>query len=188
MKNITQDQLTRLNSNYCAFGIFVDFLLPDTNFYIWTGKRDITVAGIEYKANYLAGVNQINTEINGVPSPVVVSLMLNDSNKNTMIARFMKQNIRKRICKIKLGIFDSRDGHLESDSLIDLFVGYLDSPSLKAGEQTSITVSVESLFWELKNKKGRYFDSQSQRQIHPDDASMDYVDSLKGKMSKLLWG
>ncbi len=94
------------------------------------------------------------------------------------------ENARGRVGKVWVGFFDS-DYVLVEDPIL-VFSGLIDNSSMDVGEESTVTVFMESRLINWERIKIRRYTNEDQQQRFPGDKFLEFVNQVVEK--EILWG
>lgn len=94
------------------------------------------------------------------------------------------QDVQGRTATIKMGMMDQ--GFELIGDLVTVFVGRMDTQDITVGDNTAVTVSIESLLIDWERPRIRRYTDVDQRAKYPNDRGFEYVAALQNM--KLRWG
>ncbi len=94
------------------------------------------------------------------------------------------ENARGRVGKVWVGFFDS-DYALVADP-IPVFSGLIDNSSMDIGEESTVTIFMESRLINWERIKIRRYTNEDQQQRFPGDKFLEFVNQVVEK--EILWG
>jgi hypothetical protein len=159
----------------------VELIFDSSPLRIWTGLGDATIDGQTYTGTgELLSVSSIEetTEIAARGATLTLTGV-----PSSLISTALQTPYQGRVCNIYFGVID---GNTYSN-LTEVFSGYMDEMNIDEGPESSrIELKVENKLIDLERQRVRRYTSEYQRSRFPNDAGLDFVESIQGQ--KTLWG
>ena len=189
------------------YAIELDF--DTTPMYLWTGVGDLVVDAVTYRGvGKFINISEIQEGADLSAKGATVSL---SGIPSDMLDMAMDEDYQGRKCYIRFGftniaLGDETPLHTEADeelhteagevldvaitttdTLFDLFTGYIDQMNIDEGPTTStISISVESKLIDLERPRVRRYTDADQRSRFPGDKAFGFVTRLQKET--LTWG
>ena len=183
---MSRDVPTALQSNleddvvYPFFAIELNFETGPLR--LWTGAGIFTYEGNDYVGTgALLNISSVEetTQIQAVGATLTLSGVPSE-----VLSLALTSAYQGRVCNIYLGAFDKTLG---TNSLTEIFSGYMDEMNINEGPDTStIELKVENKLIDLERARVARFTSGYQKSIYPNDLGLDFVESLQDR--PVSWG
>lgn len=168
-------------SNHPVIFVKLSFDDADVNFHsdhgtITWGGEDYTGVG---RIGEITGIEE-NCELSRTPISMTLGGLPND-----LLAIFLAEQYQGRKATVYLGYLDMTTYRLVDDPIV-IYRGLMDSPTVKRGETTSITLTVESRFAQWDRPLIRRYNNEDQRARYSGDTGLQAVEQSTEK--QIVWG
>jgi hypothetical protein len=175
MRNITDDVRVELEAGQVRPLFLVSIQFANETLYMWTGVGDLVWNGNTYKGMGTLGTvstiaetgetqaQGITLTLSGIPTPLLIDSMTQMTSDGT--------------ASVYLG-FLHQDGSIVADPIL-AYSGLTDQPTIDMSTETcNVSIAVENRLSDLNRARGGRYTDQDQRQRHPADTSLKYVNWL----------
>lgn len=183
MRALTPEVIAALEADTVSLALLFEGAFDGGTIRLWTGLGDLSwngetwvgmgdllaVSAVEDTDQVVAG--SVAVSLSGVPADLVQTAI--DEAQQGLPGQMW------------LAVLDS-DGAVIPDP-ISMFAGRLDVPEIAEDEQTcTISISYADMLVDLTRTREWRYTSQSQRQLYPGDAGLDFVTWIQER--ELRWG
>ena len=160
----------------------VEFNFDDNPIRIWTGTGTLSLNGFDWVGS---GELLSISSIDETSELAVKGATLNMSGiPSELLSLAISEPYQGRICNIYFGLMDQ---DLGTNSLTQIFSGYMDQMEItEGGDTSSIEMRIENKLIDLERARIARFTSGYQKSKYPNDLGLDFVESLQDR--KLAWG
>jgi hypothetical protein len=156
----------------------VEILFDGGPLRLWTGYGERTIDG----NTYTGGGNLINIEgIGEVADLSAKSITISLSGAPAaLVSLALQEPYQRRKCRVLFGVINVSE-------FVEVFTGQLNTMQIEdSGEDSRISVLVDSKLVELERSTNRRYTSESQKSRYAGDTFFDYVSAIQD--AEIVWG
>lgn len=148
--------------------LLVDMTFADNTYHFWTGVGVLTYSGLQYVGTGRLAKVEGWSETNAVEAPgISITLQQVDS---TYLSESRNEITLTGKCVLSEGFLDAHGNVIDA---FTLFKGFIDSPEIDFGAQTSsIKFNIETRFSQLNRSRGGRYTDADQKGRYSNDNSL----------------
>lgn len=156
----------------------VEILFDSGAVRLWTGYGDREINEQTYLgAGSLLGIDGVAEVADLSAKSITVTL---SGAVSSLVSLALQEPYQRRTCRVYFG-------EVSVTSVVEVFSGQLNTMQIEdSGEESTISVLVDSKLVELERSSNRRYTSESQKARYTDDSFFDYVSSIQD--AEIVWG
>jgi hypothetical protein len=156
----------------------VELLFDSGAVRLWTGYGDRTINSETYTgAGSFIGIDGLGEVADLSAKSITLSL---SGISSTLVSAALQEPYQRRKCRVYLGEVSVTD-------VVEVFSGQLNTMQIEdSGDQSTISVLVDSKLVELERASNRRYTSESQKARYSNDTFFDYVSAIQD--AEIVWG
>ena len=156
----------------------VELLFDSGAVRLWTGYGDRTINSNTYVgAGGLIGIEGLGEVADLSAKAVTLTL---SGISSSLVSAALQEPYQRRQCRIYLGEVSVTD-------VVEVFSGQLNTMQIEdTGEESTISVLVDSKLVELERASNRRYTTESQKSRYSTDTFFDYVSAIQD--AEIVWG